>query len=167
MFNFCIYENRIFDLIGNEILPDSDGVVSVFMNGKERRFIREKMIDWLKKSGYKRIFKKPKKLPKEKPIKILKIKEKLLPIKKIKVKILKPQKKLKIKKEPFVYQKKGYGRHGGSYGFTKRAIICGNGKKYDSAYQASKELLLNRASIFQVCNGKYKHTKGFTFKYLN
>ena len=40
-------------------------------------------------------------------------------------------------------------------------------KKYKSMKMASKELNLNPRSISAVCNGRYKTTKGYRFKYVN
>lgn len=40
-------------------------------------------------------------------------------------------------------------------------------KKYKSIEMASKELNLNPSSISAVCNGRYKTTKGYRFKYVN
>lgn len=171
--NFCIYENKVFDLNGYEILPDEDNIVTVFLNGMERRFKIDKMIVWLKESGYNKLFRKPKDIPKPKIVKSPR--EKIVKVKKeriVKVKIVKEpkpkkEKPIKVKKESKPpYQKKGYGVHGGNFGYPKRKIICSNGNVYDSLYEASKTLGLSRGSVYHVCTGKYKHTKGLTFNYV-
>ena len=41
-----------------------------------------------------------------------------------------------------------------------------NGKIYKSANQASKDLNIYPSSIIKVCEGKYKQTKGYTFKFI-
>lgn len=137
--NFCIHENKVFDLNGHEILPDEENVVSVFLNGMDRRFKVDKMIIWLKESGYHKLFRKPKPLPKEKAI------------------ILIPKKNNSRKKNT----------QGGEYGFPKRKIFCSNGRSYDSIYQASKEIGIDRSSICQTLNNKNKRKSvaGLTFKY--
>lgn len=180
-FNFCIYENKVFDLNGHEISPDEDGVITIEMNGLERRFKKEKMIDWLQDSNYKSLFREPKKLPeiKVEKIKVAKLpKEKVVKIKKerfVKVKILKvkppkivKQKVIREKKPPKKYEKVLFDKRklGNKYGFTKRQITCSNGKKYNSIYQASMDLNIRRASICKVCQGKWKHTHGLIFNYL-
>lgn len=131
-YNFCVYENKVFDLNGFEILPDEDNVVCVFLNGMERRFKIDKMIVWLKESGYHNLFRKPKALPK--------------PKKTIITRITKPEK---------------------DYGFRRRKIFCSNGRSYESLYEASKEIGIDRSSICQVLNNKNKRktVAGLTFKY--
>lgn len=168
--NFCIYENKIFDLNGYEILPDENNIVSVFLNGMERRFKVDKMIVWLKESGYNTLFRKPKQLPKPK-FQSQKSKNcqnsKAKKVKIVKIPKPKKEKPIKVKKESKPpYQKKGYGVHGGNFGYPKRKIICSNGNVYDSLYEASKTLGLSRGSVYHVCTGKYKHTKGLTFNYV-
>jgi hypothetical protein len=191
-FNFCIYENKIFDLNGYEMLPDENNIVTVFFNGMERRFIADKMIVFCKESGYKNLFKKPKQLPKIKEPKLTKeilvkvkvvkkAKEKIVKVKVVKNKTCacgsKMTGKTKCRKcylencnltPKRAYNKKGYGTHGGNYGFPKRQIECSNGRVYESLYQASKEIGINRASIFQVLNDKNnrKTVAGLTFKYI-
>ena len=132
--NFCIYENKIFDLNGYEILPDEENIVAVFFNGMERKFKIDKMIVWLKESGYHNLFKKPKQLPKPKVIKQFKIKRSC------------PER---------------------NYGFIRRQISCSNGRIYESLYQASQEIGIDRSSICQVLNNKNKRKSvaGLTFKY--
>jgi len=132
--NFCIYENKVFDLNGFEILPDEDNVVCVFLNGMERRFKIDKMIVWLKESGYHNLFRKPKAIPKPKKIISFKIKRSC------------PER---------------------NYGFIRRQISCSNGRIYDSLYQASQEIGIDRSSICQVLNNKNKRKSvaGLTFKY--
>ena len=135
-YNFCIYQNKVFDLEGYEILPNEDNVVTVFLNGMERRFKIDKMIVWLKESGYKSIFKKPKTLPKPKVINQFKIKRSC------------PER---------------------NYGFIRRQISCSNGRIYESLYEASKEIGIDRSSICQVLNNKNKRktVAGLTFKYAD
>lgn len=162
--NFCIYENKVYDLNGYEILPDEDGIISVFLNGLERRFKIDKMIVWLKDSGYKSLFRKPKELPKIKEPKP--IKEKIVKVKVVKVpkpKKEKPIKVPKVKKEPKIkYQKVEFDKR-----TTKgRKIECSNGKTYNSIIEAQKELELTRSQIWHVLTNKWKHTHNLTFRYL-
>lgn len=188
--NFCIYEDKIFDLNGYEILPDEDNIVTVFLNGMERRFKPDKMIVWLREAGYKNLFRKPKELPKIKETKP--IKEKVVKVKKVKVpRVKKPPKLCKCgatmtstttcrkcyleskPKQKQVYKKvefdkrtiKGRTTNGGDYGYSKRKVICSNGKTYDSMYRAAAELGITRSQIWHVCNGKWKHTNNLKFSY--
>lgn len=49
-----------------------------------------------------------------------------------------------------------------------RKIYCFNNNKiYDTIKKASIELSLDCSAISKVCNNKAKHTKGYTFKYIN
>jgi hypothetical protein len=170
--NFCIYENKVFDLHGHEIIPDEDNIVKVIFNGAERRFIAEKMINFLKEGGYNSLFKKPKKIaipkePKPKEPKPIKVKVVKVP----KVKVAKVQKKQIVKvvkeKKP-QYKKVEFDKRklGNDNGFVKKKVICSNGIVYNSLYEAQKELNINRTGIFNCCNGIYKKTKGFSFKYF-
>ena len=169
--NFCIHENRVFDLEGHEILPDEDGIICVFLNGMERRFKVDKMIIWLKDSGYNKLFRQPK-IPK--------------PVKVSVPEVLKPIKIPKPKKEPSLCEcgsimfgkskcqkcrtknKKTYVKVEvkDSKGYPKRKVSCSNGKEYSSLYDAGKKLNLTRSQIWHVCTGKWKHTHGLVFKYI-
>ena len=47
------------------------------------------------------------------------------------------------------------------------SIIClENDKIYKSITEASKELNVATANIVKVCKGERKHTKGYTFRYI-
>lgn len=171
--NFCIYENKVFDLNGYEILPDEDNIVTVFLNGMERRFKIDKMIVWLKESGYKSLFRKPKELPKIKEPKP--IKEKIVKVKLVKVPKLKKEKPIKIpkvKKEPkpqykkVEFDKRTIKGRKNDGGYPKRKIECSNGKKYNSLYEAANDTKTTRSQIWHVCNGKWSHTKGLFFQYV-
>ena len=189
--NFCIHEDKVYDLNGYEMLPDEDGVIAVYLNGMERRFKIDKMIAWLKESGYKSLFREPK-IPKP-----IVVKEKLVKIPKPK----KPQKVKvpRIKKPPKIckcgatmtgtttcrkcyleahpkqykqyYKKVEFDKRTikgkpNDNGFVKRKIECSNGKKYNSLYEAGKDTGTTSSQIWHVCNGKWKHTHNLTFKYL-
>lgn len=171
--NFCIYENKVFDLNGYEILPDEEGVIAVFLNGLERRFKIDKMIVWLKDSGYNNLFRKPKELPKVKEPKP--IKEKVVKVKLVKLpkpKKEKPIKIPKVKKEPkpqykkVEFDKRTIKGKANDNGFPKRKVVCSNGKTYNSLYQAGAELGVTRSQIWHVCTGKWKHTHGLVFHYV-
>jgi hypothetical protein len=170
-FNFCVYENKIFDLQGHEIIPDEDNIVKVIFNGLERRFIAEKMINFLKDGGYNSLFKKPKKIliPKEpKPIKEKIVKApKIVKIKKVKKKPIVKVVKVPKEKKP-TYKKVDFDKRklGNDNGYTKKKVLCSNGQVYNSLYEASKLLKINRTGIFHCCQGRYKQTKGFSFKYF-
>lgn len=189
--NFCIHENKVFDLNGYEILPDEDGIVCVFLNGMERRFKIDKMIVWLKESGYKSLFRKPKELPKIKEPKP--IIEKNVKVKK--ERILKVKKPPRVKKQPNLcecgsvmfgkvscqkcrtankkpqYKKVEFDKRKvkgkqNDYGYQKRKIECSNGNAYNSLYEASNDTGVTRSQIWHVCNGKWKHTHGLIFQYV-
>lgn len=104
--NFCVHENKVFDLDGYEILPDEDNIVCVFLNGMERRFKIDKMIVWLKESGYSKLFREPKQVKvivKKEPKEPKPIKEKTVKVAKVKITKPKKEKSIKIprqKKEP-------------------------------------------------------------------
>lgn len=48
----------------------------------------------------------------------------------------------------------------------KKVYCINNSTEYESTKQAAKDLGLCSGSVSRVCNGKYKHTKGFIFRYL-
>jgi len=175
--NFCIHENKVFDLDGYEILPDEDNVVTVFLNGMKRRFKIDKMIVWLKDSGYHKLFREPK-IPKTIKVSVPKepkrIKEKTVKVAKVKIPKPKKEKLIKlprVKKEPkkqyvkVEFDKRKIKGKENNYGYPKRKVICSNGKEYKSLYEAGEKLGLTRSQVWHVCTGKWKHTKGLTFKY--
>lgn len=49
----------------------------------------------------------------------------------------------------------------------KKVFCINNSKVYESTKSAAKELFLDSGSISRVCNGKYKHTKGYIFRYID
>ena len=117
--------------------------------------------------------------------KIKDVKEKVIRIKKEK-----PVKIPRVKKEPrrcacgvvisgkvkcrkcFESSKKGYVKvtfdkrcNNGNNGFTKRPIICSNGKIYESMTAAQNELGITKSTIWNICNKKWNKSKGLNFKY--
>lgn len=59
--------------------------------------------------------------------------------------------------------KNGIGNKG-----NRISVLClNNNKIYDSIKEACDELNLHTSGITNVCNGKYKQTKGYKFKYTN
>jgi hypothetical protein len=51
---------------------------------------------------------------------------------------------------------------------VSKSIIClNNGKVYQSARAAAKDLNLSYCKISEVANGKRPHTKGYKFKFLS
>lgn len=58
-------------------------------------------------------------------------------------------------------------KHNMSKSRFRYCIMClENNKIYKSANQASKDLNIHPSSIIKVCEGKYKQTKGYTFKFI-
>lgn len=49
----------------------------------------------------------------------------------------------------------------------KKVFCLNNSEIYESTKSAAKELGLDSGSISRVCTGKYKHTKGYIFRYLD
>lgn len=189
--NFCIHENKVYDLNGYEMLPDKDGVISVILNGMERRFKIDKMINWLKDSGYKALFREPKEIkiivPKEVIAKVVKIPKPKKPQKVKVTRIKKPPKickcgakmtsnttcrKCYLESKPRQKQKSRYvkvefdKRKNNGRTNHSRKIECSNGKIYNSIIEAQKEIGVTRSQIWHVLTNKWKQTHNLTFKYL-
>lgn len=49
--NCFVSEGTIYDRRGNQILPDEKGIVVVEVGDKPRRFVKDKLIDWLARSN--------------------------------------------------------------------------------------------------------------------
>ncbi len=64
-----VQEGKVFQQ-GVEVVPDEAGIVIVTIEGKQRRFVKDKMVDWLTKN---KNVKKPKRL--KKPVKTYKPKK--------------------------------------------------------------------------------------------
>lgn len=49
----------------------------------------------------------------------------------------------------------------------KKVFCLNNSTEYESTKHAAQELKIDSGSISRVCCGKYKHTKGYVFKYID
>ena len=49
----------------------------------------------------------------------------------------------------------------------KRVLCINSMKEYESTKHAARDLDLDSGSISRVCNGKYKHTNGYIFRYVD
>lgn len=70
--NLYVDELQLLDAEGNEIIPDENGIVTVKINGNPRRFVKDKLLNWITKNGLsipspKRPRKKSKARKKRKP----------------------------------------------------------------------------------------------------
>ena len=182
--NFYIRENKIYDLENTEIIPDDNGIIKVILYGYERRFKADRFINFLEMNNYTTFFKsplKPKKIrvKKEKPVKV-----KIPKVKPVKVpKEKKPQRKCKcgvvisgkfkcrkcFESTKKVYQKVEFDKrcnNGSNTGFSKTPISCSNGKIYESMTKCAQELNITKSTIWNICNKKWKTSRGLTFNYL-
>jgi hypothetical protein len=106
---FYISENKVFDDLGTEIIEDEKGIVTVKIDGFDRRFVKCKLINWLALNPEIRQAKTPK------PKRILsqfdaveKAKTMTLKPKKVKVKVIREPKppKIRVAKERIIKPKK-------------------------------------------------------------
>lgn len=54
-----IVNNTLTDCHGNHLLPGADGIVTINVDGKNKRFVHEKLISFLLRNGIKNKVKKP------------------------------------------------------------------------------------------------------------
>lgn len=173
--NFYIRENKIYDLDNTEILPDSKGIIKVILHGYERRFKADRFIKFLELNNYTTFFKsplKPKKIRVKKvnPLKVAKEKK---PQRKCKCGVVisgKFQCRACFESTKKVYQKVQFDKrcnNGSNTGFEKRPIACSNGKVYESMTKCAQELNITKSTIWNICNKKWKTSRGLTFNYLN
>lgn len=47
-----------------------------------------------------------------------------------------------------------------------KKVLCSNGVVYPSGCEAARQLGLSQGNVWSVLNGKRKHTKGYTFKFV-
>lgn len=60
------------------------------------------------------------------------------------------------------------GLKNGIYAKTRKKVLCvETGKVYDSIMEAAAELNLDNSHITKCCNGRYKTTGGYHWKYYN
>lgn len=57
--NFYIQNNILTDCHGNHLLPGADGIVTINVDGKVKRFVYEKLLSFLSRNGVKNKVKKP------------------------------------------------------------------------------------------------------------
>jgi hypothetical protein len=131
-----LHEGKLVDKYGKLIEPNENGLVEIEIEGKMKRFVPEKLIDYLVRKG--QVYKEPI-LRRNKPSKK---KSKVLP-----------------KSKP----KKGNRGHNRRKRIvvSKDGIIV----EFESITKASIELKICRSKIFAVLNGKIKTLKGYKIKY--
>lgn len=117
--------------------PDENGVIVVNVDGTPRRFIKEKLIQFLSKQEGE----------------VVLFKAKITPDKKKRGRPAKPK--------PIV-GKRGYGNHR-----PKPIIAImpdGSEKLYPSSAEAARVLNITRTNIPHALSGKYRHVGGIKFK---
>ena len=132
-----LHEGKLVDKSGGLIEPNENGLVEIEIDGKVKRFVPEKLIDYLERNG--QVYKKP---------------------------VLRRNKagKIKTKKVPKQRIKKGTVGHNRR---KKVIVIDfeGNKHEFESITKAANDLKICRSKIFSVLNGKLRTLKGYKIKY--
>lgn len=134
-----VNEGNIYDSKGNEIQPDNNGIIVFEVDNKPRRFVKNKLIDWLTRNN--QLMPPPGKVAKEV----------------IKVKRNRPKKYAihKIRKVRTDFTRKGIS-----------IIAKKDGKEYGpfiSLTKCSKEIKVSKSQISKVLLGTGTTTTGFQF----
>lgn len=132
-----LHEGKLVNEYGEPIEPNENGLVEIEIEGKIKRFVPEKLIDYLEREG--QVYKKPI-LKRNKPAKK---KSKVLP-------------KVNPKKG-----NRGYNRRKRIV-VSKEGIE----QEFKSITEAAETLKICRSKIFSVLNGKIQTLKGYKIKYL-
>lgn len=132
-----VYEGKLFDISGNEVIPNGNGSVEFEVLGKKKKFVASKLIRYLEMNG--QIYKKP-------------------VVRRLNHKKSKTNKTLKIR------NKTGTAGHNRR---RRVIITdsCGNINEFESITKAASELKICRSKMFSVLNGRLKTLKGYKIKY--
>lgn len=132
-----LHEGRLVDKSGKPIEPNENGLVEIEIEGKIKRFVPEKLIDYLERKG--QVYKKP----------VLRRNK----TRKAKVS--------KIHKERIKIDARGRNR------CKKVVITDLQGKvvEFESIVKASNELKICKSKMFAVLSGKIESLKGYKIKY--
>lgn len=148
---FCfVRENSIYDRGGNEIQPDGNGIVVLQVDDRPRRFVKEKLIDWLKRNNK---IVPPPKVKKPPPPK-----EKKPPVQKIKKERPKKYVIHKVRKVRTDFTRKGF-----KIKVTKDGVVQGT---FLSINKCSDAIKVSKGHISKILRGKRKNETGFQFKKL-
>jgi hypothetical protein len=132
-----LHEGKLVDKSGNLIEPNENGLVEIEIEGKVKRLVFNKLVDYLERNG--QVSKKP----------ILRRME--------------PD-KVKIRKIPKLRAKNG---KDGCHRRKKVIITDINGieQEFESVVRVHKELKVSLCQLFYVLSGKKETLKGYKIKY--
>ena len=132
-----LHEGKLVNEYGEPIKPNENGLVEIEIEGKMKRFVPEKLIDYLARKG--RVYKEP---------------------------ILRRNKdgKTKVKKTYNYRVKNGKVGH---HRRRKVIVTNKEGKvfEFESITKAAKELKISACKMFPVLTGKRETLKGYKIKY--
>lgn len=144
MIDCLTHQGNLFTGAGDEILPDEKGIITVKIDGVERRFVKDKFINWLSQNNIE--------LPAPKK---------------------KPERKTRERKErPLKYKKSGkkYIRTVKTPRKGTKIIAINNSKDvfgpFISLSACANELKLNKSHISRTLKGFKTQHKGFKFQIL-
>ena len=132
-----LHEGKLVDKSGKLIEPNENGLVEIEIEGKIKRFVHEKLVDYLEREG--QVYKKP---------------------------ILRRNKdgKVRFKKKYKTYIKNGKVGH---HRRRRVIITDkeGNEQEYESITKAATELKICNSKMFRVLSGEKETLKGYKIKY--
>ncbi len=131
-----LHEGKLVNKSGKLIEPNENGLVEIEIEGKIKRFVPEKLIDYLERKG--QVYKKP---------------------------ILKRNKTVKKKSKVLPKPKPKKGNRGHNRRKRIVVSKDGITEEFKSITEASIVLKICRSKIFSVLNGKLKTLKGYKIKY--
>lgn len=142
--NYSIQNNTIYDHRGRELPADEKGIVKLVIDNQERRFIKEKVINFLSTNPFVKMLKpRPTKIIAKKA-KVVSIRERQPP---------KPRKKETVPRKRFGTQLSAV-KDGITYGPFKSINYCANG------------IGISKSTISKILNGKQVNMTGWIFKKL-
>ena len=160
--DYHIIDGKIYDLQDNEIPADANGIVTLIVEGKEKRFVLAKLALWMENNSTLKPAARPRKKRKQPAIK-RPVGRPRTRVKKERVKEGRGRPK-KIK-EPHVRQRQNLGRTGVH---RRKGLIAitpeGKELQFKSRAEAGRELKVCRSGIFNVLSNKIPNIKGYQFK---
>ena len=132
-----LHEGKLFNKAGKIIEPNENGLVEIEIEGKMKRFVPEKLIDYLERNG--QVYKKP-------GLRVNK------------------EGKVRFKKTYNYHVKNGKVGH---HRRRKVIVTDKEGKvfEFESITKAAKELKISACKMFPVLTGKRETLKGYKIKY--
>lgn len=144
---YSIYDNEIFDTTGLPVIADSNGIINIEIQGHVKRFVKSKLIRFMKENPGVIPIRTRKYKPKEKVDKVKTIKVKTIKVKKVSVKA---KKKHDVKRS----------RHGIMVWAKKGERVLG---PFISLAACGREIGLTKATVSKILSGYIKGSEWIVY----